>query len=459
MKGQSNIGKRGTAIKVLSLFDGISCGRLALERAGIEVERYDAYEIDKYARQISRKNYCDIIQHGDVFNGDYLQYKGYDLLIGGSPCTYWSIAKTKREITPNGIGGELFMQYVRALKESNCRFFLYENNYSIHKDIKAFISEQLGVEPIMINSALVSAQSRKRLYWTNIPNVEQPADKGILLKDVLESGISIRYDRINGIQNANDKAISLCASDWRGINRNQTQNAVAEPIIINGVNGKSQTIKAQYANTGIANAVRNDGYGATMIAEPLPQGYVTGISKQVLNRKANADGTYTRVFDANKEQKANCLTKVMERNMVAVQISEPFILQRGHGFNKGGIKKDKSPTFTSQGNWQNNNFVIEPIRIGQIGNGRQAERIYSVYGKSVSIKSTDGGGAQTGLYKIDLPDGDYIIRKLTPIEAERLQTLPDNYTAGISDTQRYKCIGNGWTVDVIAHILGGVKNE
>lgn len=404
MKGQSNIGKRGKAIKVLSLFDGISCGRLALERAGIEVERYDAYEIDKYARQISRKNYCDIIQHGDVFNGDFSQYKEYDLLIGGSPCTYWSIAKTKREITPDGIGGELFMQYVKALKESNCRFFLYENNYSIHKDIKAFISEQLGVEPIMINSALVSAQSRKRLYWTNIPNVEQPADKGIYLKDILESGISIRYDRKNGIQSANDKAISLCASDWRGINRNQTQNAVAEPIIINGVNGKSQTIKAQYANTGIANAVRNDGFGAT-------------------------------------------------------QISEPFILQRGHGFNKGGIKKDKSPTFTSQGNWQNNNFVIEPIRIGQIGNGRQAERIYSVYGKSVSIKSTDGGGAQTGLYKIDLPDGDYIIRKLTPIEAERLQTLPDNYTAGISDTQRYKCIGNGWTVDVIAHILGGVKNE
>lgn len=421
MKGQSNIGKRGKAIKVLSLFDGISCGRLALERAGIEVERYDAYEIDKYARQISRKNYCDIIQHGDVFNGDFSQHTGYDLLIGGSPCTYWSIAKTKREITPNGIGGELFMQYVRALKESNCRFFLYENNYSIHKDIRAFISEQLSVEPIMINSALVSAQSRKRLYWTNIPNVEQPADKGILLKDVLESGISIRYDRINGIQSANDKAISLCASDWRGINRNQTQNAVAEPIIINGVNGKSQTIKAQYANTGIANAVRNDGFGATMIAEPLPQGYVTG----------------------------------MERNMVAVQISEPFILQKGHGFNKGGIKKDKSPTFTSQGNWQNNNFVVEPIRIGQIGNGRQAERIYSVYGKSVSIKSTDGGGgAQTGLYKIDLPDGDYIIRKLTPVEAERLQTLPDNYTAGISDTQRYKCIGNGWTVDVIAHILG-----
>ena len=218
------------------------------------------------------------------------------------------------------------MQYVRALKESGCRFFLYENNYSIHKNIKAFISEQLGVEPVMINSALVSAQSRKRCYWTNIPNVRQPEDKGIYLKDVLENGI--------------------------GVNAEQT--------------GKSRTLKAQYGKTSLANAVRNDNLGATMLAEP--------------------------------------------------------------------------------------------VRIGQFGNGGQAERIYSVYGKSVSIKSTDGGaGAKTGLYKIDLPDGDYIIRKLTPIEAERLQTLPDNCTAGISNTQRYKCIGNGWTVDVIAWILGGIK--
>lgn len=105
-------------------------------------------------------------------------------------------------------------------------------------------------------------------------------------------------------------------------------------------------------------------------------------------------------------------------------------------------------------------MLAVPIRIGQIGNGGQGERIYSVHGKAVSVKANGGGGgAKTGLYKIDLPDGDYIIRKLTPVEAERLQTLPDNYTAGISDTQRYKCIGNGWTVDVIAHILKGLEND
>ena len=175
-------------MKILSLFDGISCGMIALERAGIPVERYVAFEIDKYAIKISEKNYPQIEHKGDVFDADFTEYKDFDLLIGGSPCTYWSIAKNNREITPDGIGGQLFMQYVRALKESGCRYFLYENNFSVHKNIKNFISEQLAVYPIMINSALVSAQNRKRLYWTNIPNVTQPEDKGILVEDIIIRG-------------------------------------------------------------------------------------------------------------------------------------------------------------------------------------------------------------------------------------------------------------------------------
>ncbi|MDE5771812.1 MAG: DNA cytosine methyltransferase [Ruminococcus sp.] len=308
-------------MKVLSLFDGISCGRLALERAGLSVEKYDAFETDKYAVSISKNNFPDIIQHGDVFNGDFTQFKGYDLLIGGSPCTYWSLAKKGREINPDGEGFRLFMQYVRALEESYCKYFLYENNQSIHKNIKDAISEKLGIKPIMINSALVSAQQRKRCYWTNIPNVTQPDDKNIMLKNILESGISWQ-----------DKSYCMTAS------------------------------------------------------------YDGAVIKNTLERK--------------------------QRTMIAV-----------------------------------------PIRIGEYGNGGQGQRIYSVHGKSVTLSANGGGqGAKTGLYKIDLPDGDYIIRKLTPVEAERLQTLPDNYTAGISNTQRYKCIGNGWTVDVIAHILEGLKN-
>lgn len=313
-------------MKVLSLFDGISCGRLALERANLPVERYDAFEIDKYAIAVSKNNFPDIVHHGNVFKGDFKKFKGYDLLIGGSPCTYWSVAKKGRETTADGEGFRLFMEFVRALKESQCRYFIYENNYSIHQNIKAEISEKLGVQPIMINSALVSAQNRKRCYWTNIPSVIQPQDKGILLKDILESGIGWQ-----------DKSYCMTAS------------------------------------------------------------YDGAVFRNTLERK--------------------------QRTMVA----EP---------------------------------VIKPIRVGEYGKGGQGQRIYSVYGKSVSLTANGGGqGAKTGLYKIDLPDGDYIIRKLTPVEAERLQTLPDDYTMGISNTQRYKCIGNGWTVDVIAHILGGLHDD
>ena len=294
---------------------------IALERAGIPVERYVAYEIDQNAIKISQKNYPQIEHCGDVTTADFTQYKDFDLLIGGSPCTYWSIAKNGRETTPDGIGGKLFMEFVRALRESQCRYFLYENNNSIHQNIKDFISEQMGVQPITINSALVSAQQRKRCYWTNIPGICQPEDKGILLKDILESGISWQ-----------DKSYCMTA-------------------------------------------------------------------------------TYNGAVFWNTMQRS-------QRSMIA-----------------------------------------EPIRIGQYGNGGQGQRIYSVHGKSVTLSANGGGqGAKTGLYKIDLPDGDYIIRKLTPVEAERLQTLPDNYTEGISKTQRYKCIGNGWTVDVIAHILTGIKN-
>jgi site-specific DNA-cytosine methylase len=177
-------------VNVLSLFDGISCGRLALERAGLDVNRYISYEIEESAIKISKYHHPNIEQYGDVFEADFTKYKGFDLLIGGSPCTFWSVARTNkgRETTSEGFGFELFKQYIRALNESGCKYFLYENNYSMHKDIKDEITKYLGVEPILINSSLVSAQNRKRLYWTNIPNVKQPDDKGILLHDIIESG-------------------------------------------------------------------------------------------------------------------------------------------------------------------------------------------------------------------------------------------------------------------------------
>lgn len=175
-------------MKVLSLFDGISCGMVALERAGINVERYVAFEIEDSAIKISKANYPFIEHCGDVYDADFSQYKDFDLLIGGSPCTFWSIARKDRETTSSGIGFDLFMQFVRAKEQSGCKYFLYENNNSISQDIKNEISKYLGVQPIMINSELVSAQIRKRCYWTNIPNVTQPENKNIKLQDILENG-------------------------------------------------------------------------------------------------------------------------------------------------------------------------------------------------------------------------------------------------------------------------------
>ena len=388
-------------MKVLSLFDGISCGRLALERAGLPVECYDAFEIDKYAVTVSKSNYPGIFHHGDVFDGDFTKFKGYDLLLGGSPCTYWSIARKGRETTSDGMGFKLFMEYVRALHESGCRYFLYENNYSIHQNIKDEISRYLGVEPVMINSALLSAQNRKRCYWTNIPNVTQPDDLGIMLADVLENGVPWQNKSYCMTSSYNGAVL------YNTLERKQ-RTMVAIPI--DTIDGKSHTIPATYYKTG-ENPFSSFGSerGKQRVAVPV-------IAAAQRGRYIDGGKTEQHI-EVREDGKSNCLTTV-----------------------------------------QKNNHVCAPVRVGQVGKGGQGQRIYSVRGKSVTLSANGGGqGAKTGLYKIDLPDGDYIIRKLTPVEAERLQTLPDNYTAGISNTQRYKCIGNGWTVDVIAHILGGLN--
>lgn len=404
-------------MKILSLFDGISCGRLALERVGLPVEQYDAFEIDRYAITISKKNFPDIVHHGDVFDGDFTKFKGYDLLLGGSPCTYWSIAKKGRETTSDGMGFKLFMEYVRALRESECKYFLYENNYSIHQNIKDEISKHLGVQPIMINSALVSGQNRKRCYWTNIPNVTQPNDSGIILADVLENTVGGKSHTIPATYyKAGEKLFSPYGSEM-------AKQRIAVPICVNSQSGNSTipTRKQPSLSERIYSV-----YGKN---PALTSGFHTNIAVSVetvtepvgaAQRGRYVDGNKTEQhIEVRPDGKSNCLTRV---------------------------RKDS--------------LVCTPVRIGQIGKGGQGQRIYSVCGKSVTMTANGGGtGGKTGLYKIDLPDGDYIIRKLTPIEAERLQTLHDNYTAGISNTQRYKCIGNGWTVDVIAHILKELKNK
>ena len=169
-------------MKVLSLFDGISCGRVALERAGIPAEVYHAWEIDRHAIQISQKNYPNIEQHGDVTAADFTNYRDFDLLIGGSPCQGFSVAG--KQLNFDDPRSRLYFEFERALKEARPTWFLLEN-VCMKQDFADIITERLGVQPIEINSGLVSAQNRKRLYWTNIPGVQQPRDKGVMLRDIV----------------------------------------------------------------------------------------------------------------------------------------------------------------------------------------------------------------------------------------------------------------------------------
>lgn len=382
------LAQRTKKMKVLSLFDGISCGRLALERAGIPVEKYYASEIDKYAIQIAQKNYPDTIQIGDINTVHFTDFMDVDLIIGGSPCQDLSIAKQNREGLRGARSG-LFWRYVDALATIRPKYFLLENVASMRNEDRDAITATLKkiypeTECIMINSALVSAQQRKRYYWTNW-HVEQPQDKGILLKDILESRQVIR----------GNKSHAVISSAGRTTEREYFKK--------NQGNLKAYCLDANYYKGGSLEH-NLEKHNREIVAEP--------ITKRSMSNLRMPD------------EKANCLLS------------------------------------TSWKGAQANGMTNVAERIGELagcGTG-QANRIYSVRGKSVCLNANGGGrGAKTGLNKVDLPDGDYIIRKLTPVECERLQTLPDNWTAGVSNTQRYKATGNGWTVDVIAHILKGLK--
>lgn len=401
-------------MRILSLFDGISCGRLALERAGISVEAYYASEIDKHAIKISEKHYPDIIRLGDVREIDFKQFSGkIDLIIGGSPCQDLSIAKQNRQ----GLDGErsgLFWKFAEAVKTIKPKYFMLENVASMSKENKQIITDTLGVESILINSALVSAQQRKRLYWCNWA-MEQPEDKGIALKDILETG-----------QVWNEKSVCLTANysgacfphDYLRHQRQMVAENIKKPLLI-----QENTIK----------------------------GYIE------INQGECFDNTFPNSHTRRgrkMDKKANCLTAVVPQ----------FFQYIGCAFRSRGkekhleVRKDeKANALTSV---TTDSTVCKPIQVGYEGKNSQGNRIYSVRGKSVCINANGGGkGAKTGLYKIDLPDGDYFVRKLTPIECERLQTLPDNYTDCVSKTQRYKSVGNAWTVDVITHIFKALKQE
>lgn len=435
-------------MKILSLFDGMACGMLAMQTAGVNVNRYVAYEIDKYAVKTSSHNFPIIEHEGDVFQADFTQYFGCDYVLAGFPCTKFSIAqKNNRETKPySGEGWLLFEQAWRAVCEAKPMFFIFENNKSMAKPVQQEISRIVGFEPICINSALVSAQNRQRIYWVGKRNpwggyskvhVDQPEDRGVLLRDVL--------DRVGA------KCLTEREMDYMVRQTSGVRNHFDFGYIQDATRGKGACLTANVSK----------GVPYNVCCEPVQ---ILEHSTGVAYRGRTENGKWVKRYESNGTGKANALTTA-----------------------------------------QTDSMVSEPIRVGALPrpNGElstsQAFRVYSTAGKSVNITAGGGGaGGKTGLYAIPvefdgetptmavscadgkkypvyevkdgfitikgkryaikLADGFYIIRKLTVNECKRLQTVPDWYEFPVSDSQAYKMLGNGWTVDVIAHLIKATQN-
>lgn len=459
----------------MSVFDGMACGMLAMIEAGIEVERYVAFEIDKYATQTSAHNFPMIEHKGDVFQADFTEYKGFDFLVGGSPCTYWSIAKSKnREVVASGMGWELFSQYVRALKEIQPKYFIYENNKSMSKAIRESITEKFGFDAICINSALVSAQNRQRLYWCGIrnedgtyrkANISQPEDRGIFLKDILETNATTWRD----------KSYTIDANYWKGgkldfrngNSQSHRRNQVAEPINITE-DGKAQTLKAQYVKNSVVNFVGyTSTYGATGVAEPIIVAQ-RGRNPEDPTSRAAGDPTEQR-FEANPGGKSNALTTVQKDNLLAEPINckvMAYELESVSDKEDGCIAmlempgchdilrrvystEGKSPTINTCGGGNREPKVFTEIGLVEVRGKKYP--VYEVKNGMITVKGKT--------YPIKLKDGHYIIRKLTVRECMRLQTVPEWYIFPVSDSQAYKMLGNGWTVSVIAHLITSTVND
>ena len=369
-------------MNVLSLFDGIACGKVALDRAGIKYNNYFASEIDKYAIKIAMKNHPDIIQLGDVREVKGENLPKIDLLMGGSPCQGFSFAG--KQLNFGDPRSQLFFEYVRILKEikeTNPDVIFLLENVKMKKEYQDIISNLLGVEPVEINSALVSAQNRKRLYWTNIHDLTQPEDKNIFLKDVVF------------------KDALFCG---RLVGRRLDKNG----------------IRKDYSNI------------------PIQQR-----------------------FEMRIGGKSGAITTVQKDNMVLRDVA---LYHFPHGFTKGGIREyKKSPTITTQ--FHNNYFSIDLKKlllsnkaIEYMNRNVSGGRNHWDFKHHSEVSNPKSAAVVANFFKgvpYNVLKDWNCIRKFDPIECERLQTLPDNYTEGVSNTQRYKALGNGWTVDVIKHIF------
>lgn len=376
-------------MNVLSLFDGMSCGMIALDRLGIKVDKYYASEIDKYAMQVSQANYPDIIHVGDITKLDLSTLPKIDLVMGGSPCQGFSVAG--KGLAFDDPRSALFFEFVKCVNELKPKYFLLEN-VNMKKEWLQVINEYMGVEGIKINSALVSAQNRQRWYWTNIPTIEQPEQRGIVLSDILE----------------NDAEEPMYSNIYGGFGEKKPREHY----------GKSVTIRANSGGGSIPNIKIKD-FNKNLDKMTTKEGKAYALT-----------ASYNGAVAWNSIEKKQRSMVPVVKAMTEVRTPEANKIRYEHKRKTG---KDWSP--------RHMRHLVE----------RPDEK----------MNTLTGSLTKQHILQITKEENKVSWRKLTPIECERLQTVPDNYTNHVSNTQRYKMLGNGWTIEVIAHILQNmeVKNE
>src|SRR6056300_405299 len=407
-------------MNVLSLFDGMSCGRIALERLGIKVDNYYASEIDKYAMKVSEANYPDIIQVGDVTELDTSTLPNIDLVMGGSPCQGFSFAGKK--LAFDDPRSALFFEFHKAISYLQPKYFLLEN-VRMKKEYLDIISEYMGVEPIFINSSLVSAQSRQRYYWTNIPGIEQPEERGIVLRDILEDQVGSEHYVGDNMQ-----------KNYKGGNQ-LNPNYKSQANTIHNTEGKSGTICAGthgYAN-GYVETISNKENKSYALTASYP-------AARPRRSKAKHEKTMVKVDDINNLP--NNVDYVYDQN------------DKSHKLETISVDKEKKQLTIKEATKKGYTTIEDGDCFDMTFPNSKTRR-----GRNMKDKSNCLTAANYDYMRYEHSDEDKEVywRKLTPVECERLQTVPDNYTNHVSNTQRYKMLGNGWTIEVIAHILKNME--
>ena len=456
-------------INVLSLFDGMSCGQIALNKLGIDYDKYFACEIDKYAMQVTQHNFPDTIQLGDVqfVTKETFGNHKIDLVIGGSPCQGFSFAG--KMLNFDDPRSKLFFEYVRLVKELKPKYFLLEN-VKMKKESQDIISKYMGVEPIEINSSLVSAQTRKRLYWTNIPNVSQPEDKGVVLRDIIESGY-IDDRMVNEGKSHCLTARYSGAVWWNSIERRQRTMVSLEQV-------DDKLRHPEATKKGYAEAGEDEGLDLTFPKSKTRRGRAMKDKSNCLTAASHEMGV---VIDPSKPNQINP-DKSAKSSSDDEKGTQPHMQDRV--FHEDGKSHALTSSFASRtkvGKFEEDKELRPATIVGRRLNERGVREDYNKdvpMTQCLQVKhNSDKSGTLTtvdkdnvlsenepGRYPDAYNDKKLSWRKLTPLECERLQTVPDGYTLVIEDdkqkvsnSQRYKMLGNGWTVDVITHIMKNME--